>query len=47
MEPNAYNLIAVEPARVRFDVRRWTGEAFTVHQSTLYLRNGERWQRAH
>lgn len=44
-EPNAYNLITINPDHVDIAVRAWTGEKFAVQTETHYSRIDEIWQR--
>lgn len=43
-EANAYNLIAIEPPQVRFEVRAWEGAAFTGGLTSVWCKTGDRWE---
>jgi 3',5'-cyclic AMP phosphodiesterase CpdA len=43
-EPNAYNLISVEAARLRVEVRAWSGERFETAAKTAYAKEGHEWR---
>lgn len=45
-EPNAYNWITVEPARVTVTVRAWTGSAFTALRTRAYELAEDGWHLA-
>jgi 3',5'-cyclic AMP phosphodiesterase CpdA len=45
-EPNAYNLIAIEPDNVSIEVRAWTGSWFDTAETTRYQRIEGTWRRA-
>jgi 3',5'-cyclic AMP phosphodiesterase CpdA len=44
-EPNAYNLITVEPPRLRLQVRAFAGGAFAPSAATEYVKDGTEWRR--
>src|SRR5687768_13194870 len=44
-EPNAYNLITVNPSHVTIEVRAWKGERFDRHERTHFSRIEGIWQR--
>ena len=44
-EPNAYNLITIEPGQVGIEVRAWTGKEFSTSLVTRYVKAGEAWER--
>src|SRR5438045_3660158 len=44
-EPNAYNLITINPPQVTITVRAWTGVKFDTHAQTHYTRIEGIWQR--
>jgi 3',5'-cyclic AMP phosphodiesterase CpdA len=44
-EPNAYNLITVNPDHVDISVRAWTGQQFAILTETHYSRIDGIWQR--
>jgi 3',5'-cyclic AMP phosphodiesterase CpdA len=44
-EPNAYNLITVDPPRLVFQVRAWTGQRFEPAATTAYRKEGQEWVR--
>ena len=44
-EPNAYNLITINPPQVTITVRAWTGSKFDTHVETHYTRIEGIWQR--
>jgi hypothetical protein len=44
-EPNAYNLITVDPPRPLFQVRAWTGQRFEPAAATEYRKEGQEWLR--
>lgn len=43
-EANAYNLIAIDPPRVRFEVRSWEGAAFAAGLVSVWSKTGQRWE---
>jgi hypothetical protein len=43
-EPNAYNLITIEPHRVAIEVRTWDGGRFTPSLVTHYAKVGDAWE---
>ena len=44
-EPNAYNLITVNPSHVTIEVRAWKGDRFDKHERTHFSRIEGIWQR--
>ena len=44
-ERNAYNLITVDPPRLVFQVRAWTGQRFEPAAATEYRKEGQEWLR--
>jgi hypothetical protein len=44
-EPNAYNLITVNPQHVTIEVRAWKGDHFDKHERTHFSRIEGIWQR--
>ena len=44
-EPNAYNLITINPPQVTITVRAWNGNIFETHLETHYTRIEGIWQR--
>lgn len=42
-EANAYNLIAIDPPQVTFEVRSWEGAAFTAGLVSTWRKEGQRW----
>ncbi len=44
-EPNAYNLITVDPPRLHLQVKAWTGRAFEPAAATEYRKEGPEWRR--
>jgi 3',5'-cyclic AMP phosphodiesterase CpdA len=44
-EPNAYNLVTIDPPRMCFEVRGWTGRRFEATAMTEYRKEGEEWLR--
>lgn len=42
-EANAYNLIAIAPPRIAFEVRSWEGAAFTGGLSSSWRKEGQHW----
>jgi 3',5'-cyclic AMP phosphodiesterase CpdA len=44
-EPNAYNLVTVDPPRVAVEVRAWTGQRFEAAAATHYRKDGTEWVR--
>jgi 3',5'-cyclic AMP phosphodiesterase CpdA len=42
-EPNAYNVITVDPPRLSFVVRSWDGAQFTALKEAGYVKEGEEW----
>lgn len=43
-EPNAYNLITLDPPALAFEVRSWEGARFTGGLKSRYRKEGPRWQ---
>ncbi|CAO3421300.1 metallophosphoesterase family protein [Azospirillum doebereinerae] len=43
-EANAYNLIAIAPPQVTFEVRSWEGAAFTAGLVSTWRKQGHRWE---
>ncbi|MBP2227490.1 3',5'-cyclic AMP phosphodiesterase CpdA [Azospirillum agricola] len=43
-EANAYNLIAIAPPQVTFEVRSWEGAAFTAGLVSTWVKRGQRWE---
>ncbi len=44
-EPNAYNLITVDPPRLGVQVRAWAGRRFEPAAATEYRKEGPEWRR--
>ena len=44
-EPNAYNLVTVDPPRVGIEVRAWTDGRFAAAAATEYRKEGPEWVR--
>jgi 3',5'-cyclic AMP phosphodiesterase CpdA len=44
-EPNAYNLVTVDPPRLGVQVRAWTGRRFEAAAATEYRKEGAEWRR--
>jgi hypothetical protein len=44
-EPNAYNLITVDPPRLHLQVRVWTGRVFEPRSATEYRKEALEWRR--
>ncbi|HVR69645.1 MAG TPA: metallophosphoesterase [Vicinamibacteria bacterium] len=44
-EPNAYNVVTVDPPRLRVQVRAWTGQGFAPVSATEYRKEGLEWRR--
>lgn len=44
-EPNAYNLIRLNPDHITVEVRAWKGQRFETHVVTHYTRMDDVWQR--
>jgi 3',5'-cyclic AMP phosphodiesterase CpdA len=44
-EPNAYNLVTVDPPRLTLQVRSFTAEGFVMSATTEYVKEGEEWRR--
>lgn len=44
-EPNAYNLISIEPHRVAIQVRTWDGKCFAPSLVTRYAKIADAWER--
>lgn len=42
-EPNAYNLVTVDPPSLAFEVRSWEGARFTGGLQSRYVKQGTRW----
>jgi 3',5'-cyclic AMP phosphodiesterase CpdA len=44
-EPNAYNLITVDPPRLALQVRAFSGGRFSPAGATEYVKEGAEWRR--
>ncbi|HSK42236.1 MAG TPA: metallophosphoesterase family protein [Arenibaculum sp.] len=42
-EPNAYNLVTIDPPSLAFEVRSWEGARFTGGLQSRYVKQGTRW----
>ena len=42
-EPNSYNVILVEPERLRFSLRVWDGKRFVETRTAKYVKSGPDW----
>jgi hypothetical protein len=43
-EPNAYNLLEVEPASLTLQVRQWNGSEFLTSSVSRWQKIGNSWQ---